>query len=123
MNPDEVHAKLEAINESLTIMGKELMWILEEGERTGAKPGTPLGTELGQRFFTLYRDFKKLKLKAVEFMKEIAASDSASDDKKVYMISAVLTAARFENGIFRQFTYVAETGNLPPEHQNPEDSI
>lgn len=114
MKSEEVHDKLMEQSEQIDLIGKELRWILEECKRQNVQPGTPMGAEMLQKFFSLYKDYQKVRDNTFELerqVKRITFDDHTMGT--VYCATADLLVRKVTQGIFEQFTSVAETGELP----------
>lgn len=114
MKQDEVHNKLVAQSDAIDQIADQLRWILKEANTRQPKPGSRAGNELTERFYQLYRDFRKIQEKTVQLAEEV---DKVKFTDKalslVYRSCAKLLIRRTMEGIFNQFTSVAETGDLP----------
>lgn len=114
MKQDDVHDKLLEQKEAIDTVGNQLRWILSECQKKDAKPGTKFGNEMIQRFFSLYRDFAKIRENTAKLADAVSAVkfDDATMGM-IYKATAQLLLRRCNEGIFRQFASVAETGRLP----------
>lgn len=114
MKQNEVHNKIVEQSDAIDIIAKELRWILTETAKQNPEVGTPLGDEMAQKFFQLYADFKKVR-KNAEILSEAVNKVKFTDSTigLVYRAAAQLLIRRCTEGIFAQFTSVAETGDLP----------
>lgn len=114
MKQNEVYDKLTRQKDSIDVIEKQLRWILSECQKKNAKPGTKFGDEMIQRFYSLYRDFVKIKDDATKLADEVSRVEFNDEIMGlVYKTTANLLLQRCSVGIFRQFTSVAETGKLP----------
>jgi hypothetical protein len=114
MKTDEVHDKLMEQSEQIDLIAKELRWILEECQRQNVQPGTPMGAEMLQKFFSLYKDYKQVRENTFELerqVKEVVFDDYIMG--RIYHATADLLVRKVTQGIFEQFTSVAENGCLP----------
>ena len=114
MKNEEVHDKLMEQSEQIDLVETELRWILEECKRQNVQPGTPIGQEMLQKFFSFYKDYQKVRDNTFELEKGVKRL--TFDDltmRKIYYDTADLLTRKVTQGIFAQFTSVAETGELP----------
>lgn len=109
MKQDEVHDILLRKKESLDIIREQILWLLDKSDTA-----SETGSEIIQRFFGLYRDFLKIKKDIFKLSSEIDRMNFK--DKSIgliYKYIAHMLFRRCNEGIFLQFTSVAETGELP----------
>jgi len=114
MKSEDAHDTLMEQSEQIDLIAKELRWILEECKRQNVQPGTPIGKEMLQKFFSLYKDYQKVRDNTFELERQVKRL--TFDDLtmgKIYYATADLLTRKVTQGIFEQFTSVAETGELP----------
>ena len=116
MTIKETENNILQLNDSLDMIGSQIKWILTETSTKNMIPESPVGREMIQRFFSLYRDFKRLREKASEFYQKIHTAEfDDMIDYYIYTGIMQITMERFNEGVFHQFDCVAETGKLPKE--------
>ena len=114
MTLDEINENLTKQSESLNVISTQLGWILTEVNNSKAVPGSSYGNEMAQRFFSLYRDFKRIKKEILDFSNELKSVDAENKiAKDVYYMCSKILLQRCNIGILEQFTAVAEEGILP----------
>ena len=110
----QINKKIHAQSESLDMLGNQLRWILDETNKNNAEPGSPYGNEMIQRFFSLYRDFKRIQKEIIDFSEELKLMDYEDNHiGKIYYDCSLILIEKCKSGIFKQFTVVVEEGRLP----------
>ncbi len=82
----------------------QLRWLIDQSNDKKVLPNTPIGNELWQRFFLLYKDLKSIQ-------SQIEAQILLENDEGVRKLISLLE--RTNTGIFYQFSQLVETGNVP----------
>ena len=114
MTLHEAEATILQLNDSLDMIGRQIKWILTETKNKKILPDSVIGKEMISRFFSLHRDFKRLREKASEFYQKIHTAEfDDMIDYYIYTGIMQITLERFNEGVFHQFDCVAETGQLP----------
>jgi len=114
MTIKETEDTILQLNDSLDVIGIQIKWILTETSTKKMIPESTVGKEMIQRFFSLHRDFKRLREKAREFYEKIQINEFDDEiDYHIYKGIMKITIERFDHGVFHQFDCVAETGQLP----------
>lgn len=114
MKENQVQEKLVEQTEALDIIAKELRWMLDESTKRNIQPDTPIAEEMLQRFFSLYKDFLKVRQDTIKLAVEIHRMKFTDRTMgMVYRATADLLVRKTGEGIFEQFTSVAEHGCLP----------
>ena len=111
---EKLYQRIVDQSEALDLIGKELLWILTETTKLQPKPGTDLGNELVVKFFSLYKDFQKVRSDGERLVEDIVHAKLADPlIANLYETAARLLLRKSGQGIFAQFISVAETGDLP----------
>jgi len=114
MNIKETEDTILQLNDSLDVIRSQIKWILTETSTKKMIPESKVGREMISRFFSLHRDFKRLREKAKEFYEKIQIGEFDDEiDYHIYKGIMKITIERFNHGLFHQFDCVAETGQLP----------
>jgi hypothetical protein len=117
MKNEEVHDVLLEQSNQIDMIAGELKWILEECKKHNVQPGTSLGDEMTQKFFSLFKDYKQVRNKTLELEKEVRTVVFPDPTMAtIYLATANLLTRKVTQGIFEQFRSVAETGKLPDEN-------
>lgn len=108
----DIAESLTEINESLSLIAKELEWILSICNEKKPLPDTPLGDEMIQKFMSLFKDFNGITLKLNKIENEIFSCPNELTKCRLELTIALLYQ-RIHTGLFAQFRSVATTGELP----------
>ena len=114
MTLNDAHERLEAQDVSIDTVAISIEWLLKECKTKDIKPFTKLGNEMIQRFFSIYRDWQKIRKETIKLAEKIHAADFKDySEGLVYAAAADLLVQKCQVGLFEQIVCVAETGELP----------
>jgi hypothetical protein len=114
MTETQVHEKIQEQSEAINMIAKELTFLLTEANKHNPVIGTPLASELAQRFMALYKDFQIVQKNTVKLFQEVNETTFADElTGIVYKATAHLLVEKIKTGLFEQFISVAEFGELP----------
>jgi len=116
ITPDEAHEKLLKQSDAIDLIAKELIWLLAEVNKKNPQPETPLGEEILTMFFSLYKDYLKVKNDTFVLRDQLDLAEFEDQTMgMLYKASGRMLARKVCEGLFKQFVSVAETGELPED--------
>lgn len=112
----QAEAKIRSQFDALDLIANQIIWMLEQVRKIDNPSAQK---EMGLRFFQLYKDFKKIQRDGEKLVQEFQSSEFENPILEIiYRNTAELFVNLSNEGIFRQFTSIAETGELPDEEHN-----
>lgn len=109
-----IKGELKKLSDSMNLIAKELKWILNKCNKHIPEPDTNLANELLGKFFSLYKDFLKLKSSICEMLTQLNQIKFKNKKLETYCKTyGFILFKKSNEGLFEQFSCVAETGDLP----------